>query len=188
MTSKTRFAAPSKRESAPKRCFAPVIDIRTRLLVLGSLPGEASLAAGRYYAHPRNQFWALIGTAAGIELAALAYEERLERLLEAGIGLWDVIASAARRGSLDAAIRDPVPNALGALVAGLPKLRAVAFNGSTAARIGRRALECNEELALVDLPSSSPARAMPFESKRDEWLKLSHWLYAPRGGATFRKP
>ena len=77
-----------------------------RLFVLGSLPGDASLAAQRYYAHPTNQFWRLLGAAIGEELQALGYDERLARLAERRIGLWDVIASASRRGSLDQAIRD----------------------------------------------------------------------------------
>jgi hypoxanthine-DNA glycosylase len=75
------------------------------LLVLGSLPGEESLAQGRYYAHPRNHFWTLIGAVIGRDLVALGYEARLAALLEAGVGLWDVVASATRRGSLDGAIR-----------------------------------------------------------------------------------
>ena len=75
------------------------------MFILGSLPGDASLAARRYYAHPTNQFWRLLGGAIGEELQSLAYEARLERLAERRIGLWDVVASATRRGSLDQAIR-----------------------------------------------------------------------------------
>jgi hypoxanthine-DNA glycosylase len=106
------------------------------VLVLGSLPGEASLAAGRYYAHPLNQFWRLIGGAIGQDIAALDYDARLAALLAAGVGLWDTIGSARRSGSLDGAIRDAEANPLAALVAGLPNLRCVAFNGATSARIG----------------------------------------------------
>src|SRR3982751_3876069 len=82
----------------------PVARRDARLFVLGSLPGDASLAAQRYYAHPSNQFWRLLGTAIGEELQPLSYEQRLECLSERGIGLWDVIASASRPGSLDQAI------------------------------------------------------------------------------------
>ena len=84
-----------------KRSFAPVANERTRLLLLGSLPGEESLARGRYYAHPRNQFWRLAGAVIAAELEPLPYEARLEALLAAGIGLWDVVASARRRGPSD---------------------------------------------------------------------------------------
>ncbi|MDI6624169.1 MAG: DNA-deoxyinosine glycosylase, partial [Brevundimonas sp.] len=112
-----------------KAGFAPVVDANTQLLILGSLPGDASLKAGQYYGHPRNAFWRLIGDVVGRDLAALPYEDRLTALKAAGVGLWDVIASAERPGSLDAAIRSPEAADLRGLVAELPKLRAVAFNG-----------------------------------------------------------
>ena len=83
----------------------PIARPDARLFVLGSLPGDASLAAKRYYAHPTNQFWRLLGQAIGEELQALDYPIRLTRLAERRIGLWDVIASANRSGSLDHAIR-----------------------------------------------------------------------------------
>jgi hypoxanthine-DNA glycosylase len=146
-------------------------------LVLGSLPGEASLAAGRYYAHPRNLFWHLAGAVIGREdLPALAYEQRLAALLEAGVGLWDTIASASRNGSLDSAIREPEAAALRDLVATLPALRAVGFNGARSATIGRKAL-AGTDLALIDLPSSSPAHAaLPLAAKRESWLALAPYL------------
>ncbi|MEO6092749.1 MAG: DNA-deoxyinosine glycosylase [Novosphingobium sp.] len=160
-----------------KHAFAPVVAQGTRVLILGSLPGEMSLAAGRYYAHPRNLFWRLAGAVIGHEdLPALAYEARLAALLAAGIGLWDTVASAKRAGSLDAAIRDAEHAPLGELVATLPELRAVAFNGGTSARIGRRQL-AGTRLALIDLPSSSPAHAaMPEAEKRARWMGLREFL------------
>src|SRR5258708_16045972 len=88
----------------------PVARCDARLFVLGSLPGDAWLAARRYYAHPTNQFWRLLGTAISEELASLSYEQRLERLAMRRVGLWDVIASATRRGSLDQAIREAQHN------------------------------------------------------------------------------
>ena len=93
-----------------KANFPPVVDAGTRLLILGSLPGDASLKAAQYYAHPRNGFWPLIGGVVGEDLVALPYDQRLTRLLAHGVGLWDVIASAERAGSLDAAIRSPEPS------------------------------------------------------------------------------
>lgn len=159
------------------RAFAPAIDARARVLVLGSLPGAMSLARAEYYGNPRNGFWRLVGAAIGADLVALPYAERLDALRRARIGLSDVIASAVRPGSLDAAIRAAEPADLAALVARLPDLRAVAFNGGTAARIGRRQLAGAAGVDLVDLPSSSPAFAgMPFAEKQRRWAILADYL------------
>lgn len=158
-------------------CFPPVTRPDTRLLVLGSLPGAISLAAQRYYAHPQNLFWRLMSAVTGRDLEPLAYQDRLAALLEAKVGLWDTVASATREGSLDAAIRLHEASDLTALMATLPDLRAIAFNGATSAKIGRRQLGPAPGLALVDLPSSSPAyAAMSFEMKRERWLKLAAYL------------
>ena len=158
-------------------CFPPVVRPDTRLLVLGSLPGAISLARQRYYAHPRNLLWRLIGAVIEKDLVPLAYEARLEALLDAHVGLWDTVASATREGSLDAAIRLHEASDLAALAATLPALRAIAFNGGTSARIGRRQLAGVEGCALIDLPSSSPAYAsLSFERKREAWLALRAYL------------
>jgi TDG/mug DNA glycosylase family protein len=159
-----------------KRAFAPVVDERTRLLVLGSLPGDASLKAAQYYAHPQNGFWRLIGGVVDRDLVALPYDDRLEVLKGAGVGLWDVIASAERPGSLDAAIRSPEAADLRGLIAGLPQLRAVAFNGATAARNGRRALADLDGPTLIDLPSSSPAHTRPIAEKAAAWAVMKSVL------------
>jgi hypoxanthine-DNA glycosylase len=146
-----------------------------RLLVLGSLPGEASLAAARYYAHPRNQFWALMGEVTGEPLVSLGYEERLERLVARGIALWDMVHAARRSGSLDQDMREIEARDLAGFAAGLPQLRAIAFNGGTAARLGRKA-PAGDSLALIDLPSSSPALTLPFAEKARRWAALSAFL------------
>jgi hypoxanthine-DNA glycosylase len=159
-----------------KRSFPPVADERTRLLVLGSLPGEESLARSQYYANPRNHFWRLIGTVADLDLTALPYEERLEALLAARVGLWDTVGSATRRGSLDGAIRLDSANDLAALAARLPALRAVGFNGGKAASIGLPQLAARPDLALIPLPSSSPAYTRRFADKLAEWMKLAPYL------------
>lgn len=158
-----------------KHCFPPVVDERTQVLVLGSLPGEQSLAASQYYAHPRNQFWRLIGAVTGQEIASLPYEARLAALLRAGVGLWDTVASARRTGSLDMAIRHHQPNDLAMLADTLPRLRAIAFNGQKSASIGR-ALLPGGQFALLDLPSSSPAFTLSFEEKLARWLAIRRWL------------
>lgn len=162
--------------AALKRSFAPVVDEGTRLLLLGSLPGEQSLALGQYYGNPRNQFWKLMEAVTGVALGALPYPARLQALLEAGIGLWDVVETASRAGSLDAAIRDHRVNSLAELAASLPALRAIAFNGGTSARLGMKALGPDAPWTLVPLPSSSPAFTLPFALKRERWLALRAFL------------
>ena len=161
-----------------KSSFPPVVRPDTRVLILGSLPGERSLMEGRYYAHPRNLFWSLVGGVIGGDLEAMDYEARLETLLRAGIGLWDTVASATRTGSLDTAIREAEHNPLADLVATLPELRAVAFNGATSAKMGMTVL-AGSGLALLPLPSSSPAHAaMPLERKRQLWAPIGEFLDA----------
>ena len=159
-----------------KSSFPPVVAPDTRLLVLGSLPGERSLAARRYYAHPQNRFWHLIGGVIGTELEPLDYEDRLSALLAAKVGLWDTVASARRTGSLDASIREAEHNSLAELAASLPELRAVGFNGGTSARIGMAQL-AHTDLALIPLPSSSPAHAsMRLAEKEKLWDQLREFL------------
>ena len=158
-----------------KSCLPPVVDANVRLLILGSLPGEASLAAERYYAHPRNQFWRLLEMVLEEPLEPLDYGRRLDRVLSRGTGLWDTVASAEREGSLDGAMRSIFANPLRELVETLPELRAVAFNGGTAARIGRRELG-ETALTLIDLPSSSPALTLPFAAKAQRWAALKPFV------------
>jgi hypoxanthine-DNA glycosylase len=160
-----------------KRSFPPVVDARTRLLICGSLPGDRSLAAQRYYAHPQNQFWRLLSPVVGRDLPALAYEDRLAALLNAHIGLWDVVATATRTGSSDAAIRDHAPNDLERLAATLPQLRAIAFNGGTAHKIGVRLMgEHALRYDLIALPSSSPLHTIGIVAKQDAWAALRDYL------------
>jgi double-stranded uracil-DNA glycosylase len=158
--------------------FDLVADSRCRLLVLGSFPGVQSLRAGRYYAHPRNQFWQLMTLVTGIALVPLGYEARLDALLSRGVGLWDVVATARRAGSLDSALRDVAPRDLRTVAAGLPALRAMAFNGGTAFAIGRRQMGEDCPLPLIALPSSSPAHTIGLEAKAEVWRQLGDWLEA----------
>lgn len=160
-----------------KSSFPAVADARTRLLILGSLPGEISLAHAQYYAHPRNQFWRLMEAVVERPLIDVDYAERLSTLLAAGVGVWDVIASAERIGSLDTKIRNHEANALAEFAATLPALRAIAFNGGKASSIGRKQLGSEPGYALVTLPSSSPAHAaVPIERKHAEWQVLKNFL------------
>ncbi|WEK01961.1 MAG: DNA-deoxyinosine glycosylase [Candidatus Sphingomonas phytovorans] len=159
-----------------KRSFPPVVNPEVRLLMLGSLPGDRSLAAGRYYAHPQNQFWHLMSGVIGRDLVALDYDDRLAALLAAHVGLWDVVASARRDGSSDAAIRDPVGNDLPGLVATLPDLRAIGFNGATSFRHGSARLAGVTDIALVALPSSSPLHTVGIAAKQPLWDRLREAL------------
>ena len=154
-----------------------MIDAGVETLILGSFPSVASLGKAQYYGHPQNQFWRLVGAAIGEPLSEMDYETRKRTLLAHRIGLWDVIASADRRGSLDAAIRDHKANALAAFAATLPRLRAVAFNGAKASAIGGKLL-AGASLALITLPSSSPAYTAPFEHKAADWRRLRAFLDA----------
>ncbi|MFD1036336.1 DNA-deoxyinosine glycosylase [Sphingomonas hankookensis] len=156
-----------------KTSFPPVVDTSTRVLILGSLPGDASLAAGRYYAHPQNQFWRLLSPVVGVDLPTLDYSTRLEALQAAGIGLWDVVASATRPGSSDAAIRDATANDVATLIASLPVLRVVAFNGGTAWKAGRGLVRGVEMLAL---PSSSPLHTVGVAAKQPAWDAIGSYL------------
>ena len=160
-----------------KAGLPPIARRDARLFVLGSLPGDASLAAQRYYAHPTNQFWRLLGAAISEELAGLDYGQRLERLAERRVGLWDVIASASRRGSLDQAIRQAQHNRIEHLLHDFPELRAIAFNGSTAASVGRKLIgPPPTAITLIDLPSSSAANTRPFAEKVLAWSRLAQFL------------
>lgn len=146
----------------------PVIGRGTRLLVLGSFPGVASLQAGQYYAHPRNHFWPLLGALWGIDLVALPYRQRLAELRRRGLGLWDVYARCRREGSLDSAIEDAEVNDLAGLRRRAPGLRVVAHNGGESARAMR--ITAALGLPVLRLPSTSPANASwSFERKCAAW-------------------
>lgn len=134
-----------------------MIDRRVTRLILGSFPSEASLAAGQYYAHPRNQFWRLVGDLLGEPLSQLAYPERRHRLLAHRLGLWDVIDACDREGSLDSAIRNPRANPFTRLARLAPRLGEVAFNGATAGRYAPVFSDAGYRTTV--LPSSSPAHA-----------------------------
>jgi hypoxanthine-DNA glycosylase len=148
--------------------LAPVIAADTRLVILGSFPGAASLAAQQYYGHPRNALWPLLSALWGEDLVALAYAQRLAALERHRVGLWDVYRSCEREGSLDSAIRMPVPNDLALLKRLAPQLQAVAHNGGESARSRR----LTEQLGIDvhTLPSTSPANASwSFERKLAAW-------------------
>ncbi|MDE2394237.1 MAG: DNA-deoxyinosine glycosylase [Burkholderiales bacterium] len=145
-----------------------VVSPETRLLVLGSFPSVASLAAGEYYAHARNQFWPILSALWGVDLRALGYEERLAEVRRRGLGIWDVYAACRRAGSLDSAIEDAEFNDFAGLLRRCPRLRGVAHNGGESARAMRHLAALG--LAVQRLPSTSPANASwSFERKLAAW-------------------
>jgi hypoxanthine-DNA glycosylase len=162
--------------AARKASFPPEAAADARLLILGSLPGEVSLAKAQYYAHPQNRFWRLIGAVIGHDLVALPYPDRLAALKFARAALWDVVRAAQRQGSLDSDIRGHQPNALAELAASLPALRAVGFNGATSRKLGAPLLVDDARLTLIALPSSSPAYTIGFERKLAAWSQLRGFL------------
>lgn len=151
--------------------LAPVVDSLTRILVLGSFPGAASLAAGQYYAHPRNQLWSLLAALTGENLVDTPYAARLDLLRQHRIGLWDVFGECEREGSLDAAIRKPAANDFERLRQLCPELEVVGFNGQAAGKFA--AQFAAQGYRTLVLPSTSPAHAaMSFEGKLEVWKQL----------------
>ena len=161
--------------------FAPVETPHARVLILGTMPGVASLQAQQYYAHPRNTFWPIMATLLGFDVA-LPYEQRLAQLRANRIALWDVLASCHRPGSLDANIaRDSEqPNDFVSLFAHCRQIRAVACNGGSAFALFRRHVLPVVDVSGIDvlqLPSTSPAHAgMSLATKLAEWRRLSAYL------------
>jgi len=169
--------------SALKTAFPPILEPGARLLILGSMPGEASLRQQQYYGHPRNAFWPIMSELLGIPGQA-SYAERCTALVARGIALWDVIAACERPGSLDQAIRPETirVNDFAAFFGMAPSLHGLLFNGGTAEReYQRRVLpalaEPYRQIPTHRLPSTSPANAgQSFEQKLAAWRKLLDWL------------
>jgi hypoxanthine-DNA glycosylase len=151
--------------------LAPVLDANTRLLVLGSFPGVASLRAQQYYGHPQNQFWKILGVLWSSPLPSLPYAERTAAALRHGLGIWDVYAACEREGSLDTAIRSAELNDLGSLRQRCPSLEAIAHNGGESFRHARHTEALG--LPVYKLPSTSPANASwSFERKLAAWSEV----------------
>lgn len=151
--------------------FPPVIDAKVETLILGSFPSVASLGKAQYYGHPQNHFWRLVGTAIAEPLAEMEYAQRLKTLLNHRIGLWDVIGTCSREGSLDADIRNAAKNDFSRVTGVAKKLRRVCFNGKTAGKMEPVFIEWG--FATVVLPSSSPANTMRFDEKLKQWRQIA---------------
>ena len=162
----------------------PVLARSTRVLILGSFPGEASLAARQYYAHPRNHFWPIVGALLGEPLAELPYRTRVARIRARGVGLWDTIVACRRRGSLDGAIRDAERAEVSRVRRASPELALVCFNGQTAGR-AEPVWRATGYRTLV-LPSTSPAYTRPFAEKLAAWRAIAACLPREAMSATGR--
>lgn len=148
--------------------LGPVIDADTRVLVLGSFPGVASLRAQQYYGHPQNHFWKILGSLWGLPLMAMPYAERLDVLRAQGLGVWDVYGACERQGSLDADIRHAELNDFAWVQRQCPRLEAMAHNGGESYRHARHTAALG--LPVYRLPSTSPANASwRFERKLAAW-------------------
>jgi TDG/mug DNA glycosylase family protein len=164
-----RRAGPARKTGLP-----PVLAADTRVLILGSFPGEASLTAGQYYAHPRNHFWPILGQLLGEPLPELPYAARLARLEAHHVGLWDTIVACERNGSLDGAIRNAEHGEVVRVQCVAARLDLVCFNGKTAARAERVWRDAG--YATRVLPSSSPAYTRPFAEKLSAWRAIGDFL------------
>lgn len=152
----------------------PLLDAHTRLVVLGSFPGLASLRAQQYYGHPQNQFWNITATLLSIhpaDVLAMSYVERAKWLLSHGVGLWDVYAACEREGSLDTHIQNARLNDLPSLCLRCPALVAIAHNGGESFKHARHTRALG--LPVYRLPSTSPANASwSFQRKLDAWREV----------------
>lgn len=152
-----------------KKCsFPPSVTPECSVLVLGSLPGDESLRQAQYYAHPRNAFWKIMGTLLDFD-PSLPYGERLSLLNRGGVGLWDVVASGVRPGSLDQHISQEQPNDIAALLECFPGIGTVCCNGTASHKYLKRyfpELFLRETPAIIQMPSTSPAAArLTYEQK-----------------------
>ena len=164
-----------------KCSFPPVVADHSRILILGSLPGEESLRRQQYYANPRNQFWRVLAAVFG-EPVIGHYEDKLAFVLRHGLALWDTVQCAERQGSLDQNIQNALPNDFPTLFATYPNLHGVAFNGGKSADLFRQLVQNRLEMALQDrltllpLPSTSPANAAPLAAKVAKWRVLAEMV------------
>jgi double-stranded uracil-DNA glycosylase len=157
--------------------FKPVSTPTARVLILGTLPGVESLKQKQYYAKKQNSFWKIMGELVGA-FPELPYEERLQRLKDSNIALWDVCAAAVRKGSLDSNIQSPVPNDFVSFFRKHKSIRSIYFNGQPAEKLFNRYVKPDMpawvlSLPFIVLPSTSPAHAsMNFGKKLERWREI----------------
>ena len=155
-----------------KTSFDPISDTNTTVLILGTMPGDKSLELGEYYGHARNRFWKIISTITENNLP-LTYSDKKKLLLTSKIGIWDVAHSAKRKGSLDSAIQEEVPNDIDTFISRHSKLKIIAFNGSKSEKLFDKYFNRNSRIRYISLPSSSPANTgIDFEAICNKWKQI----------------
>jgi len=153
--------------------FLPIIDENARILILGSIPGQESLRKQEYYANPRNHFWKILFDLIGAQLPR-AYSQRVLLIKKHGIGLWDVIESCSRQGSLDSNIKHENPNDFNWLFSKYPNIKSVFFNGAKAYEVYKKKIgfDLLSGINYEKLPSTSPANTQTYDKKLEEWKKI----------------
>ena len=153
--------------------FPSISDKNSKVLILGTMPGIASLTLNQYYGHPRNAFWKLLFTLFN-EPYSTDYEVRKKLVLTHNIALWDVLQTCVREGSLDSAIEQEIPNDFTIFLASHPEIQKIFFNGQKAAKYFKKYVQVSSHYQLVTLPSTSPANAgISFEEKLSIWKNVA---------------
>lgn len=156
--------------------FEPVCDKNSRILILGTMPSRASLAAGMYYSHPRNAFWKIMSDLTG-DNPGTSNDDRRDFLMRHGVALWDTLSLCERKGSLDSNICHEKPNSVAELIGSLPDIVAVFLNGGAALKYYKRYHAAKIALPYILLPSTSPANARGgYIRKVDAWRGVSKFL------------
>lgn len=151
--------------------FLPLIPEKPTILILGTMPGIVSLQQQQYYGHPRNHFWKIIASLFNSEIVPQDYEERKSMLLENKIALWDVLQFCDREGSLDVAIKNPIPNPILELLSQKPSITKIIFNGKESHKLFVKYFGVLDKISYLVVPSTSPANTMKFEIKLECWRK-----------------
>lgn len=157
-----------------KEALLPIVDINSKILILGSMPGEESLRKQQYYANKRNAFWKIIFSLYERDFEE-DYDSRIGLLKEKGIALWDVIESCNREGSLDSDIKDEKVNDFNSFFSQYPEIKTVAFNGTKAYETFRKKVgfEGFDDIKFIKLTSTSPANTISFQKKLENWASLN---------------
>jgi hypoxanthine-DNA glycosylase len=155
-----------------KTSFAPLVEVDTQILILGTLPGDRSLALGEYYGHPQNRFWKVVAKITGNDLPT-TWSDKKDMLRRVKIGLWDVAYRANRKGSLDSAIRDEEPNDILGLIMEHKGIRTVCFNGKSPEKLYDKYFDRLSGVEYVSLPGTSPANAAAnLEQLCERWRRI----------------
>ncbi|EIA07698.1 DNA-deoxyinosine glycosylase [Flavobacterium frigoris] len=149
--------------------FTPFVSSNTEILILGTIPGIASLEKQEYYAHPRNHFWKIIYTLFDNMPIPLIFNEKIEFLKLNRIGLWDVLQNCERKGSLDVHIKNQTENDFESLFEQYPSINKIIFNGKDSHKYFLKKFGQKEGITYYVMPSTSPANTMSFENKLKIW-------------------